>query len=111
MSVRTGKVYRPEFDYRGDPVGGSVTAEDFYIGDVEGIVYGAATSERLRGRTNVVSTEGMIGCTGVPLKSGDRIVVNETIKYTVIGEPKWAYSNLFSHNDFGYQWVDVESFA
>jgi len=108
-SPRSGKVYRFERDHRGDPVGGAVIRPENYIGEVDGIVYGSATPQRLNGRQELASTEGMIGCTGVPLKSGDRIVVNDAVKFAVVGDPQWAYSNLFTDTDSGYQWVQVES--
>ena len=108
-SVRTGKVYRWIRNSRGDAATGNPIHPNNYIGDVDNIVYGSATSARVGGRTETVSTEGMIGCTGVPLRSGDRIVVNDETKYAVTGNPQWAYSNIFTDTDSGYQWVEVES--
>jgi regulator of RNase E activity RraA len=107
--VRTGKVYRWVRDFRGDAPTGNPIHPDNYIGAVENIIYGSATSQRVGGRTETVSTEGMIGCTGVPLKSGDRIVVGDSVKLVVVGDPQWDYPNLFTGTESRYQWVAVES--
>jgi len=105
---RNGKVYRFQRDSRGDPIGGAVISDANLIGDVHGIVWGGAAPQRVRGRQDVASTEGMIGCTGVTLKHGDRLVIAGQ-KYAVVGDPQYAYPNLFSQTDTGYQWVELES--
>lgn len=109
--MRTGKVYRAQFDFRGDPVGGPIISEGNYIGDVVNIIYGSATSQRVGGRTETVSTEGMIGVQGVSVRSGDRIVVNDETKYLVVGAPLWNYDHYETGTPPSHMWIKVESVA
>src|SRR4051794_4436952 len=90
-SKRSGHVYRWTRDWRGDSPNGDPIHPDNYVGEVDGIVYGSATPQRVNGRQELASTEGMIGCTGTPLRSGDRIVVNDNVKLVVVGDPQWNF--------------------
>lgn len=111
------QVFRPTRDeFSGD------ATDEGYLGDIDGIIIGAATPETMRSFPGVMSSEGMIGIprsqeSGIIVEQGDRLdfiqvsdsdTFERQVRYAVTAklfdEPHALTGSQFSH-----YWVRVEA--
>lgn len=109
MSV--ARVYRPTFGWKG--IQGKV--EDYYIGDVTGVILGGAAPQPIGRFPGVVSTEGMMGIpyeqdSGIEVQQRDYLSVGDDL-YVVNGPRQWEEDHAFAGTDVteDYYWVQVEA--
>lgn len=108
--MSTAKVYRPDRDWKGQTVG---ELDDYYLGDVTGVVIGGPSVQPLARFPGTVSTEGQIGIpweqeSGLEVAQHDRLVIDGTL-YAVTSDPFWTSDNVLTGTRPSYYWVEVRS--
>lgn len=107
--MTTAKVYRPQMDWAGSPVGG-----DGLLGVVTGVIMGRGNPHKTSFE-GVVSTEGMIGipkvqASGITVEQFDRLEIDD-VRYAVTGPRQWGHSHSSSGTTTlsSRYWVAVEA--
>lgn len=110
MSV--ARVYRPVTNWRGDRAG---DLEDFYQGDVTGVIIGGAVPQGYGRFPGVVSTESQVGIpfqqdSGVTVQKNDFLSIGNVL-FKVVGPRQWDEAHEFAGTDIldDMYWVQVEA--
>lgn len=109
-------VYRPELDWKGQPV----DLDGSHIGDVVGVIVGGQSAglsgpsvQPVRDFPALVSTEGLLGVpwsqdSGVVVQQHDRLAVDGTW-YAVTSDRLWTGENIFTGTQPSYYFVEIRS--
>jgi hypothetical protein len=106
--MSTAKVWRfGERTWKGAP---TITPEQAYLGEVEGVILGGQAARGLRGFPGLQDTTGQAAFpkdATVQVQPGDRIEISG-VTYAVTGPEEWSETTIFG-TDFGYRWLTIES--
>lgn len=100
------KVFRPETNKHGQIIG---ELDDYYLGDVAGIILGGPAPETVKDMPGLVTSEGLIGIPrGSDVQQHDRLEVGGQL-YKVTGPRLWNHPHPLTGTLARFYWVQART--